>query len=195
MDDKVIIGLYLERNEKAIEKTDDRYGKYLKKIAYNLLKNKQDVEECINDTYVKAWNSIPPTIPQNLLAYLAKITRNTAISRLFAEKSSKRSKETRVVLDEIAEIIPAKGLTIENRVALKVSINAFLESIEKTQRVIFVKRYFYAYSVKEIAKEMDFTQSNVKVILHRMRNSLKEFLKGEGIEVWRKKIYLKFLAI
>ena len=195
MDDKAIIGLYLERNEKAIEKTDLNYGKYLKKIAFNLLKNKEDVEECVDDTYVKAWNSIPPTIPQNLLAYLAKITRNTAISRLFAEKSSKRNKETRVVLEEIAEIIPAKGLTIENRVALKVSINAFLESIEKTQRVIFVKRYFYAYSVKEIAKEMDFTQSNVKVILHRTRNSLKDFLKGEGIEIWRKKIYLKFLAI
>ena len=183
MDDKVIIGLYLERNEKAIEKTDIYYGKYLKKIAFNLLKNKENVEECVDDTYVKACNSIPPTIPQNLLAYLAKITRNTAISRLFNEKSSKRSKETRVVLDEIAEIIPDKGLTIENRVALKVSINDFLESIEKTQRVIFVKRYFYAYSVKEIAKEMDFTQSNVKVILYRMRNSLKEFLKGEGIEI------------
>lgn len=180
-DDEKIINLFFERDENAIKQTDEKYGKYLQKVSYNLLKNKEDVEECLNDTYVKAWNSIPPTYPKSLLAYLVKIIRNSSISRLFSESAKKRGKNLTAVLDEIAEIVPDKKISLEDEITIKLSINTFLERLDKNSRIIFVRRYFYAYSIKEIANDLNYTKSNVKVILHRTRKAFKEFLEGEGV--------------
>jgi len=184
MDDKQIIELYNERSETAISETANKYGKYCYYIAHNILNNKQDSEECVNDTYLRAWDAIPPHYPDKLSAFLGKITRNLALNRYRYYNREKRGYgQTSLVLEELSECIPAVENTeqkVEAEVLVEI-LNSFLTDLSKEKRKIFLRRYWYLSSVKEIAEDFGITESKVKMVLFRIRNKLKQVLEKEGI--------------
>ena len=186
MEDKSIIQLYLERSETAIAETATKYGKLCHTIAYNILYNEEDTEECVNDTYMKAWEVIPPQIPERFAAFLGKITRNLAISRYRHNSSQKRGGgQVAYALEELEECIPDKNTTeqaISDKLFLE-QINVFLENLSPEKRKVFMQRYWYLRPVSEIADEFSMSESKVKMILHRTRNALKEVLEKEGISL------------
>ena len=190
MKDKEIISLYLERNENAIIETAKKYGSYCYSISYNILNKHEDSEECVNDTYIKTWNSIPPQSPISLIAYLAKIVRNISFNIYRKQTTAKRGfGEISIVLDELNEVIPSKNtvedeiLTNEQQALLSKSINDFLISIDETSRNIMIKRYFNVKSISDISAEYSFSTSKVKSILHRNRKKLAAHLKKGGINL------------
>lgn len=183
MDDAKIVQLYFDRNEQAIPATADKYGNYCKSIANNILGNHQDAEECVNDTYLSTWNSIPPTIPIILSAFLGKITRNLAFNKYRHNHVIKRGNgEITVVLDELAECV--SGLDdVEQEIdrrELVATINSFLETLPSKKRNIFICRYWYSDSISSIARRYEMTESNVSVTLNRLRSKLKEYLSERG---------------
>ncbi len=184
MDDRQIIELYNERSEAAISETADKYGRYCHYIAYNILYNDQDSEECVNDTYFKAWNTIPPQQPKKLSTYLGKITRNLALDRYkYYNREKRGAGQSSAFLEELSECVPASDNT-EQSVTEKMlveSLNAFLESMPSEKRQILVRRYWYFSPISEIASDFSISESKVKSILHRVRNKLKLFLEKEGI--------------
>ena len=186
MEDREIVALYWERNEKAITESENKYGRYCYSIALNILRNHEDSEECVNDTYAKAWNSIPPKKPEKLSVFLGKITRNLALDVLDKLSAKKRgSTEITLVLDEISECIPSPNYTekeIDNR-ALAENLSSFLKTLTSENRKIFLQRYWYMMPIKEIAKENSFTESKVKMSLMRTRENLKIFLEKEGVQI------------
>ena len=183
MDDERIVALYFARDEKAIVETDKKYGKYCHYIAMNVLSSNEDAEECVNDTYLATWENIPPTKPQVLRAFLGKLTRNLAIDRYREEHAEKRKAPTTLVLDEVAECIPdpASEADVLDEIALADALNAFLETLSDTARIAFVKRYFYCASVRDVARDLDVTETHVKVLLHRTRKKCKAFLLEKGV--------------
>ena len=186
MVDEKIIELYWKRDETAIQETAQKYEKYLIKIAYNILTDTEDSKESVNDTYLAAWNSIPPNIPEILSVYLSRITRRISID-IFRKKNSQKRKSSQLTysLDEISDCtsnIPAPDEIIENK-RLSETISAYLYSVSEVQRNIFICRYYYFDSVKDIAKYCNITESNVKTTLHRLRNGLREYLLKEGFNV------------
>lgn len=184
MDDKQIVALYWERSETAITETDKKYGKYCHYIAHNILYSDQDAEECVNDTYQKAWETMPPKKPELLSAYLGKLTRHIAINRYIHERAKKRTHGTEVILSEVEEFIPdPEGRDVSDEVHLRDAINSFVASLSQDVRVVFVRRYWYMSSVKDIAADYDMTESNVKVMLMRTRNKFKDYLEKEGITI------------
>lgn len=180
MDDKRIIELYFSRDESAIEQTRAKYGRLLLSIAYGILGNRQDSEECESDTYFKAWQTIPPTRPTSLMAYLARITRNLAINRY---RRNKRGGEMGLILDELSEIIPDAASDIDDSLDLRDAIGSFVDRLDTTRRMIFLKRYFYMMSVRDIAYEMGLSVGTVKSHLSRMRITLKKQLTERGITI------------
>ena len=184
MEDKNIIQLFFERSETAITETATKYGKLCHTIAYNILYNEEDSEECVNDTYMKAWEVIPPQIPDKLAAFLGKITRNLAISRYRHNSSKKRGGgQMALALEELEECIPDKNSTeqaISDKLFLE-RMNAFLEQLPAEKRKVFMQRYWYLRPISEIAEEFSMSESKVKMMLHRTRNTLKEVLEKEGI--------------
>ncbi len=186
MDDRQIINLFNERSEAAISETAAKYGKYCHAIAYNILYNEEDTEECINDTYLKAWDAIPPQIPEKLSAFLGKITRNLAITKYRYNSSKKRGNgQVALALEELSECIPA-GNSTEQAASDKLFIeklNEFLEELPAEKRKIFMQRYWYLRPVAEIAEEFAISESKVKMTLLRTRNKLKRVLEKEGIIV------------
>ena len=186
MEDFEIVELYWDRNEDAILQSELKYGRYCKKIANNILFSNEDSEECVNDTWIRAWSSIPPNRPDNLGAYLGKITRNLAINMYDKMNAQKRGKnQTRLCLDELSEVLGHESDVQQylDHSALTESINRFLRTIDSEARKIFVKRYWYMASVNEIAWDYRITPGKVKMSLLRTRNSLGEYLKKEGFEV------------
>lgn len=197
MDDKQIIELYINRSENAISETAKKYGKYCQYIARSILQNEEDTEECVNDTFLRVWNSIPPDMPECLKTFLGKITRNLAINKLEKSSAEKRGGgQMHIVLDELSECLTSAGATgtggaafisgsIENdvteRIAISGAINSFLSELPPLQRKIFVRRYWYMSSVKEIAAEYCIKESRVTVSLFRMRKKLKSVLEKEGV--------------
>ena len=182
--DGEIIDMYLARNEDAIGCTSEKYGKYCTSIAYNILADLFDTEECVNDTWLRAWNSIPPTVPRILGAFLGKITRNLALDRYAAKAAAKRGGRVAESLDELAECVGDSDLVEQMEVQeLAEHISAFLRSEPEASRCVFIRRYFHQASVAEIAKKYGLTQANVKVTLHRMRKRLALYLEKEGIFV------------
>ena len=184
MEDSRIIALYMERSEQAISETSGKYGKYCYAIAYGILRDVAASEECVNDTYLRAWNSIPPKCPNRLQTFLGKITRNLSLHQWEKQRAEKRGAgQVPLALDELAECVPAgndaeqitEDLTIRN------VLNRFLESLPKETRRIFVRRYWYLNSVKEIAEEYGLSESKVTVTLFRTREKLRNVLKKEGI--------------
>ena len=186
MDDRQIIELYNERSEAAISETADKYGKHCRYIAYNILYNDQDSEECVNDTWLRAWNTIPPQQPNKLSAYLGKITRNLALDRYKFYNREKRGKgQTTLVLEELSECI-SDGNRTEQEIDVRLlveSLNTFLRNLPAEKRRILVRRYWYLSPVSEIARDFEMSESSVKTILHRTRIKLKHFLEKEGIVI------------
>ena len=182
MNDQEIIALYWAKQERAISATAEKYGSYCHTIAYNILYDNFDAEECVNDTYLGAWNSIPPQRPNRLTAFLGRITRNLALNRYKHNKAAKRGGgQVEIALSELENCIPdIKGVEQIVEEALLVSvINRFLYAQAKTKRNIFVLRYWYLYSIRDIADMYGERESKVKAILFRMRNELKKILEKE----------------
>ena len=184
MKDEEIVALYWQRNEDAIQETSQKYGAYLTKIAHNVLSNPEDSEECVNDTYLRVWEAIPPQCPEKLSTFLGKITRNLALNRYKYYLREKRGNgQTALVIDEINECIPALNSTeeaVEEQLLVEL-LNQFLYSLPVQKRKIFLRRYWYMSSIQEIAKDYGFSESKVKMILLRTRNKLKQVLEKEGI--------------
>ena len=185
MDDSRIIDLFWKRDENAIIQTQAVYGRYCRKIAFNILGVEEDVQECLNDTWLGAWNSIPPARPACLSAFLGKITRNLAISKYRAGHALKRTGDRlSESLDELGECAAYTSNNVEeaaDRSALESAINAYLDTVSEKQRKLFVRRYFYMDPVAEIAKMYGLGQSDVKVTLLRMRRALQKKLEDEGL--------------
>lgn len=181
MDDKDILELYLRRDEEAIKQTSDKYRSYCMKIAMNILGSQEDSEECINDAYLAAWNSIPPKMPQILKAYLGKLTRNISLNRYNSQNAQKRGGgKLALSLDELSDCI-AESEKSEEQIALL--IDGFLYTQTKKARQIFVRRYFYCDTVAKIAKLFGISESSVKSMLFRTRERLRRYLAENGISV------------
>ena len=182
MDDNKIIELYFARDERAIEETKASYGRLIYSVAYEILRSETDSEECESDTYLRTWESIPPTRPSYFSAFLSKISRNLAINRLRSDKQRKLI-NSELIFDELSEVLPDNTGDITENILLRDALNDFLSSLGKTKRQIFMKRYFYMREIKTIAKEMGITVSSVKVTLHRVRVELRDFLERRGIAI------------
>ena len=181
MEDTRIVDLYFERSEEAIKATSDKYGRYCFSIASSIVAADEDAEECVNDTYLAAWNSIPPARPQRLSTYLGKLTRNFAISRMTREKAEKRRTSVSVLLDEIAEFTPDPTSDSDiDDLLFRDIINRFLADTPESSRVVFVRRYWYSDSISEISNLTGMSENAVKVSLSRTRNKLKIYLMKEG---------------
>lgn len=183
MKDEEIIELYFKRDERAIEETDYKYGDYCASIADKILKNELDVEECLDDTYLKAWTSIPPTRPEILRIFLGKITRNLAFDRYKMQNAKKRGAgNVEEVLDELQECIPATHNVEQSVLANELSfiINDFVKNLPEKEALIFVGRYFYTEDISAIAKRLGMTNNNVSVTLNRLRAKLQKRLLKEG---------------
>ena len=183
MEDNRIVEMFLERSEEAIGETQKKYGSYCYSIAFNILSDRLDAEECVNDTYLKAWNSIPPHIPEKLSAFLGKITRNIALNRYAYNRAEKRAPIAEAVYEELCELIPDENGDSPDGGLLRDAINGFLESLPKRTRIIFVQRYWYLCPIKDIARGQGMRESNVKVTLMRTRKKFKEHLEKEGISI------------
>ena len=181
MEDKQIVKLLFARAENAINELSTRFGKQLHRIAYNILGNQSDVEECTNDTYFALWNAIPPVSPDPLAPYVYRTGRNTALKRLHRETAQKRNSRYDVSLEELNGCLPGEDMeqVIDAR-ELGRAIDRFLASNSKVSRYIFIRRYWYGDSIGVIASELDMKENAVSVRLNRMRKSLKMYLKKEG---------------
>lgn len=180
MDDKEIIALYFSRDERAIPETDKKYGKLCRYIASRILEDEQDSEECVNDTYFSAWNNMPPKKPDVLSAFLGRITRNIAVNRAIHDGAQKRGGEFLQICSEALETVNGGDDVCED-VALRNAINGFLEKLPQKTRVIFMRRYWYMSSIKEISQDYNTPEGTVKSILSRTRQDFKEHLLKEGI--------------
>lgn len=186
MEDQNIIALYFSRDQEALAETDKKYGKYCYAIAHHILKNNEDSKEAVNDTYMSAWNSIPPHRPAVLSAFLGKITRRISFKRLRSMRTQKRGNgEIPLVLDELVECLPADNnteLAIEEKHLTEV-LNRFLSNLSVIERKVFVCRYFYLDSVHDISGRFCFSESKVKSMLFRVRKKLRSQLEKEGFSV------------
>ncbi|MCH5333303.1 MAG: sigma-70 family RNA polymerase sigma factor [Agathobacter sp.] len=184
MKDNEIIDLYWERNEAAIAATAEQYGSYCHAISYNILHSNEDAEECVNDTWLGAWNSLPPLRPNRLSTYLGKLTRNLSLDRFRQYHAKKRGHgQTELVLSELEDCIPVES-DVEQSVdemVLAESINQFLRAQPERKRNIFIRRYWYLCPIQDIAKAYGMSESKTTSLLFRMRNELKVYLEKEGI--------------
>jgi RNA polymerase sigma-70 factor (ECF subfamily) len=184
VDDQFIVNLFWERSEAAITETAHKYGAYCRSIAQNILRNHEDAEECINDTYMSLWNSIPPQKPSSFRAYLAKIARNHSLNKYAQKTALKRgSREQPLIFEELAECVSFGHSTEtlwETRL-LTAQINAFLRSQSKETQIVFVRRYWYSDSIHAISARLLISESKVKSILFRCRKKLKDYLEREGV--------------
>ena len=182
MEDFEIINLFWNRSEQAITELDLKYGHAVKKTAANLLRNQLDVEECVNDTYLGAWNTIPPQKPNPLVSYVCRIARNLAVKKYDANTASKRDSRYDATLDELAECIPAT-INVEAEYAAKelsAAISRFLDTLCTEDRFCFVRRYWFADSISDIAAVTHRKNHFVSVRLSRIREKLLRYLKKEG---------------
>ena len=184
MEDEKIVALYWARDERAITLSKEKYERYLYTIALNILASLQDAEESVSDTYVGAWNSIPPHKPVVLRTYLGRITRTLSLKRYRYWHAEKRyGGEMELALDELSEVVPDTQTAeseAERRELIR-SIHVFLASLSSDQRMIFLMRYWYLHPVAVIAKKLGYSQSKVKMTLKRTRDSLRDSLKEEGL--------------
>ena len=186
MEDSRIIDLYWSRDEQAIPETDQKYGSYCHRIAYRILSDELDSEECVSETYLHAWNTMPPRRPDVLPAFLGRITRNLALDRYDRERAQKRGGgEYSLVLDELGECIADQGQESDptNELFIRDTLNSFLAGLSARNRKIFVRRYWYLSPISEIAEDYGLTESGVKSALARARNELKQLLAEGGITV------------
>lgn len=184
MEDLKIIELFFERNEKAIEETEKKYGRICFKIAHNILGRYEDAEECVNDTYLTVWDKIPPARPNNFTAFICKITRNLSLKKLDYNNALKRAPEALVSLSELEETLPDKSFAPDvSDEKLGALISKFLLKEKTSARNVFIRRYWFLDSISDIAELYSFSESKVKNMLYHTRNKLKIFLQKEGIEI------------
>ena len=185
MEDQQIVDLYFARSESAITETDRKYGRYCHSIAYNILEDHEDAKEIVNDTYLKAWNTIPPNRPDPLKPYVGMISRHLSLDRYQEYHTQKRGGQVPLVLEELAECIPDNDSRedIGESVALKDALAQFIHSLPDKTQMIFLRRYWYASSVAEIAEEYGMRENSVNVLLHRTRKKLKDHLQKEGFDL------------
>lgn len=184
LEDSQIITLYFRRSEQAIQETDNKYGHYCFQIASRILLSPEDGEECVSDTYLTAWNSIPPTRPASLAPYLGKITRHIALDRWRRRFAQKRGGgETALALEELEECLPGKDTPEEalHRKEFRAGLNRFLGSLPEQERVIFVSRYWYLRSIREISEGTGLSEGSIKTRLFRTRSKLRTFLQKEEL--------------
>lgn len=184
MEDSKIMELYFARNEDAIRHTDDTYGRRLFLLADNIVKNDQDAEESVSDTYLKAWETIPPQKPRYFFAYLAKICRHFALGKLDWRMAAKRKAEIVSLTQEMETCIPDKSrdAAMDGR-ELSALLDAFLRTLSQQNRMVFLRRYWYADTIAEIAARYSISQSAVLMRLSRTRTKLCAYLEKEGIQV------------
>ncbi len=182
MEDQAIIDLYWQRNPQAIEESSQKYGKLCRSVAFGVLRNQEDSEECVNDTWLRAWDSIPPQRPTKLSAFLSRITRNLALDRYDYNHAAKRTGSVDVLLSELSDCIPDQKDDYE-ALALNELLNRFLRALPEKQRNLFLRRYWYCQSIEELCHKYRMSQSAVKSDLFRTRNRLKEFLEKEGVGI------------
>ncbi|MBR5571536.1 MAG: sigma-70 family RNA polymerase sigma factor [Oscillospiraceae bacterium] len=180
MDDREIVALFYERSEQAIAELSNKYGDLCLKIALNMLNDARDAEECVNDAYLGAWNSIPPQNPDPLRTYLCRIVRNLALKKLRANTALKRGSQFDISLSELENCIPAKSFDEQlSAKELTEQINAFLSTLRRDDRVLFIKRYWFSESLSEIAVTFGITEHNASVRLGRIRKKLHQYLKSK----------------
>lgn len=186
MEDSEIVELYWRRDEEAVRETQRKYGRYLSKIAQNILSSREDGEEVANDTCLRAWNSIPPNRPDSLTAYLGKIARRLSIDVLRSRTREKRGAgEYALSLSELEECVPG-GIGPEEGLELSLlaqAINGYLRTLAPQARDAFVARYFYLDPMKEVASQLGMSESKAKSVLYRTRQGLKTYLTQEGFTV------------
>ncbi len=186
MEDQDIIALYWERNEKALEETAGKYGSYCRSIAWNILNSREDAEECVNDTWFRAWNAMPPQRPNILQAFLGKITRNLSLDRYKAGHAVKRGGgQLSLALEELGESIPT-GQDVEEAAAfreLSRLLDAFLRELPERDCCVFLRRYWFVDSTAEIAQRYQMAEGSVKSSLYRTRQKLRACLEKEGVAV------------
>lgn len=184
MDDNTIVDLYWARSEDAIAETNKKYGSYCWQVSYNILRNSHDADECVNDTWLRTWNALPPQRPARLQAFLAKIARNLSLDRWEQSHAKRRGGgQTFILLSELSDCIPASD-SIEQTLtdqAVSTAISVWLKNQSPKNRAAFVRRYWYADSIHQAAKRLGLSESATKSLLHRLRRSLKVYLEEEGI--------------
>lgn len=184
MEDAAIVDLYWQRSERAISETDRKYGHYCHSIAYHICGAKEDAEECVNDTWLHAWNRMPAERPSALGAFLGRITRNLALDRIKARNTVKRGGgQVPLALSELEDCIPG-GISPEQALEekeLEAVIGRFVAALPKTEKTVFVLRYFYLTPIDEIAEKMNFSSGKVKSMLFRSRKKLRAVLEKEGL--------------
>lgn len=186
MDEKQILHLLQCRNPEAIRHLSEAYGSYCRQIAKNILSNEQDVEECLNDTFLNVWNAIPPACPDNLGAYTAAVTRNLAFSRYRRDCAEKRGGgNIPLVLSELSDLVSRKPSPEQEmeRKELTQAMNEFIAALPHWKRYIFIHRYWYADSVADIARKVHRTQAYVSMTLTRLRRKLHDHLTERGIDL------------
>ena len=185
LEDKEIISLFFERSEQAIAELDKKYGAAVRKTASNFLSSRHDVEECTNDTYLGVWNSIPPKDPDPLISYVCRITRNLAVWKYHSNTAQKRNGQYDLVLDELEECIPSTADVETDYEAkeLSAAINRFLSTLNQEDRFLFVRRYWYADPVSDLAAMTNGSANRISVRLFRLREKLRNTLTKEGLLV------------
>ena len=185
MEDRKIIELFYERSEQAIVELSNKYGSVCTKVANNILNNSRDTEECVNDAYLGAWDSIPPQKPNPLLSYVCRIVRNLAIKRYHTNTAAKRNSTYDIALDELENCFPASSSVEEEFNAREVAriIDAFLETLDTENRILFVRRYWHSDSITELAGVFHTSSHNISVRLSRTRETLRKYLRKEGVSI------------
>lgn len=184
MEDSAIVELYWQRSESAVAESERKYGAYCRHIARSICPSESDAEECVNDTWLGAWNSMPDKRPERLSTFLGCLTRHLSINRLRAEQSQKRGgRETVLVLDELSECLPAESDPAREAEARELgeAVRRFTDSLSESERLVFLGRYWYLLPVSRIAARMGWTESKTKSLLHRLRGRLRRQLREEGL--------------
>ena len=183
MEDSAIIDLFFERSEQALAEVQEKYGKFCRKLALDLLREEQDAEECVNDTWEAAWQTIPPQRPRMLGAYLGRITRNLAISRFRKNTAQMRTEGLTVLLSELEHCVPAGENTeaAVDAILLGEYISKWLETLPADDRALFVRRYWFGESLRELARAVGTGEGHLAQKLYRLRLQLKKALEEEGV--------------
>ena len=185
MEDTRIIEMFFERDQQAIQELDTKYGKVCHKLSYNIVNNRYDAEECVNDAYLGAWNTIPPTKPQSLQAYICKIVRNISLKIYYRKEAAKRNSTYTIAMEEIEACI-ADPNTVEAEIEareLARIIESFLDTLTVENRVIFMRRYWFSDSCKDIAEFVGLSEKNISVRLTRIRQKMKSYLAEREVFV------------
>ena len=183
--DKRIIALYQERKETAIEMTDRQYGSFSRTLSFRILQSHEDAEECVDDSYLKLWDTIPPTVPKSLKAYLGRIVRNMSLTLLRKKKAEKRNEDANVLLSELEDCIPADNNVEQamDHMLLVQTMEKWLRSEKEENRKLFVLRYWYGEALEELAERFHLSPGKTADRLYRMRGRLRKYLEGEGVSV------------